>query len=105
MLLGSAWLGPASFALCALGTGAGLAYDLAFKRSAFSWLPYLVALPLLPTWVWTALDAFDPALLTLYPLGACATLAVHLAQALPDVPVDRAAGIGSATTLLGQRRS
>ena len=105
MLLGSAWLGPASFVLCALGTGAGLAYDLAFKRSALSWLPYLVALPLLPTWVWASLGAFDPALLALYPLGACATVAVHLAQALPDVTGDRAAGIRNATTLLGERRA
>lgn len=105
MVVGSAALGAASLALCTTGTVAGLAYDLWFKRSAFSWFPYLVALPLIPIWVWTALDAFDPALLALYPLGAGATLAVHLAQALPDVAADRSTGIESLTTRLGQRRA
>src|SRR5688500_16567299 len=69
MVAGSAAFGPSSLLLCAVGTGAGLAYDLWLKRSTLSWLPYLVALPLIPTWVWVALDAFDPALLALYPLG------------------------------------
>ena len=40
--------GLPAFALLALGTGLGLAYDLWLKRTSWSWLPYMVALPLLP---------------------------------------------------------
>jgi 4-hydroxybenzoate polyprenyltransferase len=94
--------GPLSLLLCLLGTGAGLAYDLWFKRSIFSWLPYLVALPLLPLWVKTALVGFDPRLLFLYPLGGLAVVGVHLAQALPDTVGDRAAGIRNLASVLGE---
>ena len=47
--------GALPFALLAAGTGLGIAYDLWFKRTVWSWLPYLLALPLLPIWVFTAL--------------------------------------------------
>ena len=97
--------GVASLVLCALGTGAGLAYDLWFKRSLLSWLPYLVALPLLPIWVWTALSGFDARLLLLYPLGACAVVGVHLSQALPDTGGDRATGVRNLASALGERRA
>ncbi len=101
----AASFGGASLALCALGTGAGLAYDLWFKRTLLSWLPYLVALPLLPIWVRTALAGFDPRLLLLYPLGALAVVGVHLSQALPDTKGDRAAGVLNLASTLGERRA
>src|SRR5688500_6395010 len=34
--------GFASLLLCALGTGTGIAYSLWFKRTIWSWIPYLV---------------------------------------------------------------
>lgn len=101
----SAALGPAGFLLSALGTGSGLAYDLWFKRGGFSWLPYLVALPLLPIWVWTALNAFDSRLLWLYPLGGLAVVGVHLAQTVPDIAGDRATGVPTLTARLGEGRA
>ena len=101
----SASFGLASLMLCTLGTGAGLAYDLWFKRSLFSWLPYLIALPLLPIWVFTALTGFDARLLLLYPLGAAAVIGVHLSQALPDVATDRIGGVRNPSSLLGERRA
>ena len=105
MTVAAAGLGSVSLLLCWLGTGAGLAYDLAFKRTLLSWLPYLVALPLLPIWVWEAVRGFEPRLLMLYPLGALAVVGVHLAQALPDTASDRQAGIRSVSSLLGFRRA
>jgi 4-hydroxybenzoate polyprenyltransferase len=92
-----------ALALLAAGTALGIAYDLWFKRTAWSWLPYFLALPLLPIWVFASLGKPEPKLLLLYPLGALATVGVHLAQALPDVAIDRAAGLPTATTRLGQR--
>lgn len=96
-------LGPTAFSLLALGTGLGIAYDLWLKRTAWSWLPYLLALPLLPIWVFVALGRPEPRLLLLYPLGALATIGVHFAQALPDVAIDREAGMTSPTSRLGSR--
>ena len=95
--------GTLPFALLAAGTGLGIAYDLWFKRTVWSWLPYLLALPLLPVWVFASLGKPEPRLLLLYPLGALATVGVHFAQALPDVAIDRAAGLRTGTTRLGQQ--
>lgn len=95
--------GVLSFALLALGTGLGIAYDLWFKRTIWSWLPYLLALPLLPIWVFASLGKPEPRLFLLYPLGALATVGVHFAQVLPDVAIDRAAHLPTASTRLGQR--
>lgn len=105
MLLFGTGFGPLPLALLLLGTGIGLAYDRWFKRTLLSWLPYLLALPLLPLWVRTALVGFDPRLLLLFPLGACAVVGVHLAQTLPDVRSDRAAGLRNLASVLGERRA
>lgn len=105
MIVAGALLGGWELALLALGTGAGLAYDLALKRTPLSWLPYLVALPLLPTWCWLVMDRFEPRLLWLYPVGALLTLAIHLAQVLPDVHGDRLLGERGLAVALGPRRA
>jgi 4-hydroxybenzoate polyprenyltransferase len=101
----SAGFGWESLLLCGVGTAAGLAYDLWFKRTLLSWLPYLLALPLIPIWVWTAIDQFESGLLALYPLGALAIVGVHLGQALPDVASDRASGVINLVSALGERRA
>ncbi len=103
--LGAASFGLASLATVALGTGLGLAYDLRLKRTALSWLPYLLALPLAPIWVWVALDRFGPRLLWLYPLGASLFLALHLANALSDYAGDTTAGIRGIAQRLGRDRA
>jgi 4-hydroxybenzoate polyprenyltransferase len=104
MMVAFGWrFGILAFGLLAAGTGLGIAYDLWFKRTVWSWLPYFLALPLLPIWVFASLGKPEPRLLLLYPLGALATVGVHLAQALPDVAIDRAAGLPTATSRLGRR--
>lgn len=105
MLIAGSSFGALSFLLLLIGTGTGVAYSLWFKRGAFAWLPYLIALPLLPIWVAVSLGRYEPALLMLYPLGALAVLSVQLAQSIPDIDADRAAGIDSVTTRLGETRS
>ena len=105
MILFGLRFGIPAFVLLALGTGLGIAYDLWFKRTAWSWLPYLLALPLLPIWVFTALGKPEPRLLLLYPLGALAAVGVHLAQALPDATIDREAGLETVTSRSGEVRT
>ncbi len=90
------------FLVCALGTGVGIAYSLWFKRTIWSWIPYLVALPLLPIWVWIALSSVEPGLFAIYPIGAAAVIAVQLAQSLPDVDADRSAQVRTLAVMLGE---
>ena len=87
-----------------VGWSCGLAYDLHLKRTRLSWLPYSVAFPLLPVWVYLAADAWRPVLWWVLPLGAVLGLALHLANQAPDVAADRSAGVrGAAQTLGGAR--
>jgi 4-hydroxybenzoate polyprenyltransferase len=89
------------FLVCALGTGTGIAYSLWFKRTIWSWIPYLIALPLLPIWVWLALDSVEPGLFAIYPIGAAAVIAVQLAQSMPDIEADRSTGVRTLAVVLG----
>jgi 4-hydroxybenzoate polyprenyltransferase len=102
---GSSVLGKASLLLCVAGCGVGIAYSLWFKRTRLAWIPYFLALPLLPIWVAVSLDAYANELLWLYPLGALAVIGVQFAQSVTDIDADRAAGIASITTKLGERRT
>ncbi len=101
----SVQLGLASLALCSLGTATGVAYSLWFKRTIWSWIPYLVALPLLPIWVWTALSTVDRGLLAIYPIGAAAIVAVQIAQSLPDIDADRGSNVRTLAVALGSSRA
>ncbi|HEU5430612.1 MAG TPA: UbiA family prenyltransferase [Thermomicrobiales bacterium] len=105
MVVAGARFGAAAFALLAAGTALGIVYDLWAKRTPWSWLPYLLALPLLPIWARTALIGFEPRLLLIYPLGAGAIAAIHLAQSLPDADRDRAAGLRNPVAFLGRQRA
>lgn len=67
------------------GLSAGLAYDLWLKETPLSWLPYSLALPLLPNWVYVATGEWRPLLWWAFPLGAVLGLALHLSNEAPDV--------------------
>lgn len=105
MTTAGAFLGWIALGICLFGCGIGVAYSLWFKRTVLAPLPYLIALPLLPIWVAVVLGEFDRVWLLAYPLGCSAILGVQIAQSVPDVASDRAAGIASLTTFLGERRS
>lgn len=85
-----------------LGLLCGLGYDMYFKRTDWSWLPYSIAFPLLPLWVYVALDAWKPWLWWVLPLGTLAGFALHLANQAPDASAGRAAGLPGR---LGEARS
>lgn len=94
-------LGQPVALLAILGAGAGLIYNLALKGTRWSWLPYLVAVPLLPIWVWSALRGWDVRLLSLYPLGALMAVSLHLADTLPDIEADTQHGVRGVAHRLG----
>jgi 4-hydroxybenzoate polyprenyltransferase len=98
-------LGWLPLLILAIGTSAGLAYNLWLKASRFSALPYLVALGVLPPFVWTALDVYQDDFLGLYLVATPLALAAHLANVLPDVSSDRAQGRATLAVALGIPRS
>ena len=103
MLVAGGLLGPVELLVLAIANGCGLVYDLGVKRTPLSWLPYLVALPLVPIWAWLVMDGFQPRLLWLYPIGALFIVAIHLAQVLPDIAGDRGRGERGLAVVLGER--
>ncbi len=98
-------LGAVMVSFTVLGAGAGLIYNLYLKRTLWSWVPYVIAVPLLPIWVWTAIRGWDPRLLWLYPLGGLMTVALHLADTLPDIAADARYGVRGLAHRLGERRA
>lgn len=101
----AATLGAASFALAMLGLACGIAYDVRLKRTLFSAVPYMIAIPTLPTWVWVTLDAWEPALWWLWPIGGLIGLSVHLANTLPDLDDDAQHGVRGMAHALGANRT
>lgn len=101
----AATLGAGGFMLAMLGMSCGLAYDVRLKRTVASALPYMVAIPVLPLWVWVTLGEWQSVLWWLLPLGALLGLALHLANTLPDLDADRAHGVAGLAHRLGAARS
>jgi 4-hydroxybenzoate polyprenyltransferase len=86
-------LGPATLALAVVGLACAWSYDLRLKGTAASVLPFAIALPLVPLFGYAAAGRFPAVLWWAWPIGALAAIAVHLADSLPDVESDRAAGV------------
>ena len=88
--------------LVVLGIASGWAYDLKFKRTPLSFLPFAVAFPLVPIWVamiaGRPLEALGPVLLGGIPLS----VSIHLADAIPDRAPDRAARVYTLAVTLGR---
>ena len=101
----TATFGPLSFAVGACGLLAGLAYNVRLKRSVLSPLPFMVALPALPFWVWISLDQFANELWWLVAFGPLIGLSVHLANTAPDLEQDRQAGVRGLAHMLGIERT
>ncbi len=98
--------GPATLVLAGVVIGIGLAYDLALKGTAWSWLPFAVGIPILPVFGWLgAKGTLPPAFGLLVPVAVAAGAALAIANALADVERDRGAGVGSIATALGARRA
>jgi len=87
-----------------LGVGSGWAYNLYFKRSLWSPLPYAVAFGTLPAVVTLALpDPEWPAPWT-FLAGALLGVGAHLLNALPDLADDASTGVHALPHRLGERR-
>lgn len=98
-------LPPPTVGLAAIGVGAGLVYNIWLTGSAWSWLCWWVGLAVLPLCARAAVHAVNPAVLTAVPLAAGVALSTQLANALPDIDGDRAAGRSTIAVRLGAART
>jgi 4-hydroxybenzoate polyprenyltransferase len=84
----------------------GLAYDLRFKGTAWSWLPFAVGIPILPVFGWLGASGSLPVeFAVLLPAGVAGGIALAIGNALIDVERDQAAGITSVAAALGKGRA
>lgn len=88
------------------GLGLGWAYDLWLSRTALSWLPLSLALPLLPMHAWLgAAGTVPPGLVALVPVAVLAGAGLALANGLVDLDRDTRERRRTAAVALGARRS
>src|SRR5258707_2138368 len=83
--------------------GLGLAYDFGLKGTALSALLFAVYFPLFPLLAWAVFGRWQPFLPWLLPLGAALGIAMNVANTLPDLDADLAAGVRGLPQLLGPR--
>lgn len=104
-LAAAASLGLPVLGATVAGLGAGLAYDAGMKRSRVSWVPWWVAFTALPMCAYAAAGRFAIELWWAVPLTALLAVALHCANALPDIEGDRLSGVASLPARLGSARS
>jgi 4-hydroxybenzoate polyprenyltransferase len=98
--------GPVATVVALLILAVGGAYDLRFKGTPWSWVPFAVGIPLLPFYAWLgAAGRLPSAFAILVPAAALAGAALAIANALADVERDRAGGTASVVTRLGWGRA
>lgn len=79
----------------------GMAYNFWAKGTLYSWIPYSVFIPALPVWAFVAADKFTLVVLFSFPLGALMSLALNVANTIPDLQGDTQCGLQGLTHRLG----
>jgi 4-hydroxybenzoate polyprenyltransferase len=79
----------------------GFAYDLGLKSTPLGAVMMGLAFPLLPLLAWDLFASVKPALFWTFPIGLAIGASIHIADALPDMSADQAAGARGLTQSLG----
>ena len=94
--------GTVALLLVGIGLACGWAYDLRFKGTPLSFLPFAIAFPLMPFWIGLLAGRPASSLGVLFLGGSPLATAIHLADAIPDRERDRAAGLRTLAVALGR---
>ncbi len=98
--------GAGAIVLAVVLLALGAWYDLRLKGTAWSWLPFALAIPLFPAYGWLgAAGSLPPLFALLLPTAVLAGTALAIGNASVDLERDAAAGIGSVALALGRDRS
>jgi 4-hydroxybenzoate polyprenyltransferase len=90
-----------SLAYLALGQG----YNLGLKSTPFSGIVFALAIPLIPLYAFAGVGHTLPVLFWLVPVGVLLGVTLNLANSLPDIEEDAAAGAKTLAVVLGVERS
>jgi 4-hydroxybenzoate polyprenyltransferase len=103
-LVASAVAGWGSLLVGAAILSIGVAYDLWFKGTPWSWVPFAAGIPLLPVYAAVgAVGRLPPGFDVLVAAAALAGAMLAIGNALVDLDGDRATGVQSVATRLGRR--
>jgi 4-hydroxybenzoate polyprenyltransferase len=94
--------GLEAFLVVTLGIAAGWGYDLVFKRTPVSFLPFALGFPLLPVWVGLVAHRSAGSLVAIVIGAVPLAIGIHLADAIPDRDDDRAYGVETLAVYLGR---
>ncbi|MBB6345613.1 4-hydroxybenzoate polyprenyltransferase [Nonomuraea muscovyensis] len=97
--------GPLAGLVHLVGVGAAWAYDLGVKATVLSWVPYAVGFGSLPAFVTLGLPGQPWPAWWAMPAAALLSCGAHLANALPDIADDVAAGVLGWPQRLGAGRA
>lgn len=95
-------LGPDAAIAHLVLVASGLSYNLFFKKTSYSWLPYVVSFGLLPTVVTFAGTPPEAPMGWVVAVGSLLGLAAHFANVLPDLDDDRRTGVQGLPHRLGR---
>lgn len=94
--------GPTLVLVAGVGLGCGLVYDFWLSRTAVSWFPLAVALPLVIVFAWLGATGRVPgSILSVIPIGVLAGGGLAVANALVDIDVDGATGRTTVAVAIG----
>ena len=95
--------GPATVGIGIAAIGLGYLYDLRLSRTALSWLPLSLALPLVPAFAWVGATGGLPGdVLALLPAAFLAGAALMTANGLVDIERDAAGSKRTVAVRLGR---
>ena len=80
-------------------------YNFWLARTVFSWIPYVISFALLPVFICQASSNTlwpEPLMILLFSLVG---VVAHLLNAVPDIEIDRQAGLGGLAVSLGRKKS
>ena len=98
--------GPLTLAIALAGLACGLIYNAALSRSALSWLPLSLALPLVPVFAWYgAVGSLPGAIALIVPIAMVAGAGLAIGNGLVDLDMDGARGRRTTAVVLGRARA
>jgi 4-hydroxybenzoate polyprenyltransferase len=80
-------------------------YNLYLARTVWSWLPYAVSFALLPLFIAQTASTETWPTIPVVALFALVGVIAHILNAIPDIAIDREAGVGGLAVSLGRPRS
>ncbi len=96
--------GAPAFGLAVSGLAFGFAYDFRLSRTAVSWLPLALALPLVPLFAWLGVTSAVPvAIVVVVPIAALAGTGLAIGNALIDLASDVASSRPTVAVALGHQ--